>query len=98
RWLKHHRRTSHHEDLQVSRLSRSPRVCKGEHAEEQRHNSDIFLAWGKVGITTWTYKINGQTESDFILAANIEQLPKSLLPPTQHQTPLPKSTPRALFI
>ncbi len=46
----------------------------GELAEEQRHHPDIFLAWGKVEITTWTHKINGLTESDFILAAKIEQL------------------------
>jgi 4a-hydroxytetrahydrobiopterin dehydratase len=35
------------------------------------------LAWGKVDITTWTHKINGLTESDFILAAKIDELPKS---------------------
>ncbi len=37
---------------------------------------DISLAWGKVEITTWTHKINGLTESDFILAAKIDQLCK----------------------
>jgi 4a-hydroxytetrahydrobiopterin dehydratase len=41
------------------------------------HHPDISLAWGKVGITTWTHKINGLTESDFILAAKIDQLYKS---------------------
>ncbi len=46
-------------------------------AEEQRHHPDISLAWGKVEITTWTHKINGLTESDFILAAKIDQLYKS---------------------
>jgi 4a-hydroxytetrahydrobiopterin dehydratase len=46
----------------------------GELAEEQGHHPDIFLAWGKVEITTWTHKINGLTESDFILAAKIDQL------------------------
>ena len=48
----------------------------GELAEEQGHHPDIFLAWGKVAITTWTHKINGLTESDFILAAKIDQLYK----------------------
>ena len=48
-----------------------------ELAEEQGHHPDIFLAWGKVEITTWTHKINGLTESDFILAAKIDQLHKS---------------------
>ena len=49
----------------------------GELAEEQGHHPDILLAWGKVDITTWTHKINGLTESDFVLAAKIDQLPKS---------------------
>ena len=48
----------------------------GELAEEQGHHPDIFLSWGKVEITTWTHKINGLTESDFILAAKIDQLYK----------------------
>jgi len=45
----------------------------GELAEEQGHHPDICLAWGKVEITVWTHKINGLTESDFILAAKINQ-------------------------
>ncbi len=49
----------------------------GELAEEQVHHPDIFLAWGRVEITVWTHKINGLTESDFILAAKIDQLYKS---------------------
>ena len=35
---------------------------------------DILLGWGKVEITTWTHKIDGLTESDFILAAKFDQL------------------------
>ncbi len=46
----------------------------GELAEEQGHHPDLLLAWGKVEITIWTHKINGLTESDFILAAKIDQL------------------------
>src|SRR5262245_36026099 len=46
----------------------------GELAEEQGHHPDIFLTWGKVGITTWTHAVNGLTESDFILAAKIDRL------------------------
>ena len=44
----------------------------GELAEELQHHPDIYLAWGKVRITIWTHKIDGLTESDFILAAKIE--------------------------
>ena len=48
----------------------------GALAEEQGHHPDIFLAWGKVGVTIWTHKIDGLTESDFILAAKIDRLPQ----------------------
>jgi 4a-hydroxytetrahydrobiopterin dehydratase len=46
----------------------------GEIAEEQGHHPDILLTWGKVEITIWTHKVNGLTESDFILAAKIDQI------------------------
>jgi len=46
----------------------------GAIAEEQGHHPDIMLAWGKVEITTWTHKVDGLTESDFILAAKIDRL------------------------
>jgi 4a-hydroxytetrahydrobiopterin dehydratase len=46
----------------------------GQLAEEQGHHPDIYLAWGKVDVTIWTHKINGLTESDFILAAKIDAL------------------------
>jgi 4a-hydroxytetrahydrobiopterin dehydratase len=45
----------------------------GEIAEEQGHHPDIFLAWGKAEITLWTHAIDGLTESDFIMAAKIDQ-------------------------
>lgn len=43
-------------------------------AEAQGHHPDIVLSWGKAVVTTWTHKINGLTESDFILAAKIDRL------------------------
>ena|ERR1700732_2125494 len=46
----------------------------GALAEEQGHHPDIFLAWGKAGITLWTHKVDGLTESDFIMAAKIDRL------------------------
>ncbi len=46
----------------------------GEVAESQGHHPDILLAWGKAEISIWTHKINGLTESDFILAAKIDKL------------------------
>lgn len=46
-------------------------------AEDQGHHPDILLGWGKVRITIFTHKINGLTESDFILAAKIDELVRS---------------------
>jgi 4a-hydroxytetrahydrobiopterin dehydratase len=46
----------------------------GAIAEEQGHHPDICLTWGKAEIKIWTHKIDGLTESDFILAAKIDQL------------------------
>jgi 4a-hydroxytetrahydrobiopterin dehydratase len=46
----------------------------GELAEAQGHHPDIFFAWGRAEVTSWTHKINGLTESDFILAAKIDKL------------------------
>jgi 4a-hydroxytetrahydrobiopterin dehydratase len=46
----------------------------GAIAEAEGHHPDLFLSWGKVEVKIWTHKINGLTESDFILAAKIEEL------------------------
>jgi 4a-hydroxytetrahydrobiopterin dehydratase len=46
----------------------------GELAEQQGHHPDILLAWGKTEVTLWTHKIDGLSESDFIMAAKIDLL------------------------
>jgi 4a-hydroxytetrahydrobiopterin dehydratase len=46
----------------------------GELAEAQGHHPDIYLAWGQVKLTIWTHKIDGLTESDFVLAAKADNL------------------------
>jgi len=45
----------------------------GEIAEQEGHHPDILLTWGKAAITLWTHKIDGLTESDFIMAAKIDR-------------------------
>lgn len=45
----------------------------GQVAEAEGHHPDIHLAWGRATVEIWTHKIDGLTESDFILAAKIEQ-------------------------
>ncbi len=46
----------------------------GEIAEEQGHHPDLFLSWGEVRVKLFTHKIDGLTESDFILAAKVDRL------------------------
>lgn len=46
----------------------------GEIAEEEGHHPQICLTWGKVEIKIYTHKIQGLTESDFILAAKIDTI------------------------
>ncbi len=43
-------------------------------AEAEGHHPDLHLSWGEVRIEIWTHKIDGLTESDFILAAKIDEL------------------------
>ncbi len=46
----------------------------GAIAEEQGHHPDLLLAWGRVEVTIFTHKVDGLTESDFVLAAKIDRL------------------------
>ena len=46
----------------------------GRIAEKEGHHPDIYLAWGKARVTIWTHKVDGLTESDFILAAKIDRV------------------------
>lgn len=45
----------------------------GAIAEREGHHPDIHLSWGKVGLEIWTHKIDGLTESDFVLAAKCDE-------------------------
>jgi 4a-hydroxytetrahydrobiopterin dehydratase len=45
-----------------------------EVAEMAGHHPDICFGWGKVEVLIWTHKIDGLTESDFILAAKLDSL------------------------
>jgi len=45
----------------------------GEIAEAESHHPDIALSWGHVGIEIHTHKIDGLTESDFVLAAKADR-------------------------
>jgi 4a-hydroxytetrahydrobiopterin dehydratase len=49
----------------------------GNLAEQQWHHPDICFGWGRAEVTIWTHKIDGLTESDFILAAKIDALTSS---------------------
>ena len=46
----------------------------GELAEAEAHHPDLHLAWGRVRVEVWTHKIQGLTESDFVMAAKADAL------------------------
>ncbi len=46
----------------------------GEIAESEKHHPDLYIAWGKCSVETWTHAIAALTENDFILAAKIQEL------------------------
>jgi 4a-hydroxytetrahydrobiopterin dehydratase len=48
----------------------------GELAESEGHHPDLHLSYSSVKVEIWTHKIDGLTESDFILAAKIDRLLK----------------------
>lgn len=45
----------------------------GAVAEAEGHHPELCLGWGHVDARIWTHKIDGLTESDFILAAKIDR-------------------------
>ena len=46
----------------------------GEIAEKENHHPDISFGWGYCDIKIFTHAIKGLAESDFILAAKIDQI------------------------
>jgi 4a-hydroxytetrahydrobiopterin dehydratase len=46
----------------------------GEIAEDEGHHPDIKFSWGYAEITIFTHAIDGLSESDFILAAKIDEI------------------------
>ena len=46
----------------------------GNIAEAEGHHPDIMFGWGYAKIKIFTHKIKGLVESDFILAAKIDQI------------------------
>ncbi len=46
----------------------------GAICEQQGHHADFELGWGRVKALIWTHKIDGLTESDFILAAKFDEI------------------------
>lgn len=49
-------------------------VRVGELAEAEGHHPEIHLSWGLVRVMTWTQKVDGLTDNDFILAAKVDRI------------------------
>jgi 4a-hydroxytetrahydrobiopterin dehydratase len=43
-------------------------------AEDENHHPDLKFGWGYANIIIFTHAVKGLTESDFVLAAKIDQL------------------------
>lgn len=50
-------------------LNRAGAVCEAE-----GHHADFEVGWGRVQARIWTHKVDGLTESDFVLAAKLDRL------------------------
>tara|TARA_B100000902_G_scaffold179200_1_gene172407 strand:+ start:9773 stop:10120 length:348 start_codon:yes stop_codon:yes gene_type:complete len=50
-------------------LNSAAEIC-----EEEFHHADFEIGWGKVSAVIFTHKIDGLTESDFILASKFDQI------------------------
>ena len=46
----------------------------GKIAEEENHHPDIYFGWGYCRIKIYTHAIKGLAESDFVLAAKIDNI------------------------
>jgi 4a-hydroxytetrahydrobiopterin dehydratase len=46
----------------------------GEIAEKENHHPDIYFGWGYCKVKIFTHAIKGLAESDFILAAKIDNI------------------------
>jgi 4a-hydroxytetrahydrobiopterin dehydratase len=44
-----------------------------EIAEAEGHHPDLYVRWGELRAYIWTHKIDGLTESDFVLAARFDR-------------------------
>jgi 4a-hydroxytetrahydrobiopterin dehydratase len=53
----------------------------GEVAEKEGHHPDLHVRWGQCTVEIWTHKINGLTESDFVLAAKSDRSYESMAAP-----------------
>jgi len=43
-------------------------------SEQEGHHPDLKIGWGYCTIEIWTHKINGLSDSDFFLAAKLDNL------------------------
>jgi 4a-hydroxytetrahydrobiopterin dehydratase len=53
-------------------------------AEQEGHHPDLYVRWGEVRVYLWTHKIDGLTESDFVMAAKIDRVAGARQQNAQH--------------
>ena len=75
-WAFTHDKTRLFRDFSFVHFQPAPEFANkvGEIAEEQWHHPELHVGWGHCGIEIWTHKIGDLVESDFILAAKIDEM------------------------
>ena len=68
----HHLAKTYRFENFVEALAFTNRV--GALAEDVGHHPDIHLAWGRVAVAIWTYKIDGLAVADFVFAARCDRV------------------------
>ena len=56
----------------------------GEMAEAENHHPLVIMEYDKVTLNWWTHKVKGLHMNDFIMAAKIDRLYRTLAPPGSH--------------
>lgn len=56
--------------------------CASAVCEEQGHHANFGLGWGYVEVEIFTHKIGGLTRSDAVLAAKLDAISESDMPPS----------------
>lgn len=79
RWSLTHDKTRLTLEVQCDKFEQPMKIANeiAKIADEQWHHPDLHVSFGKLRIDLWTHKIDNLVESDYILAAKIDEVLRS---------------------